>query len=1289
MKKLLTFLIMSILAIGVGWADESVCYTLDGTQTGGNNGYATASEIKQNDITWMVMANTNLSPWRIGGKSLTGVDRTVYSTTAMSNAISKVSLQVGTISGVTVNSLKLTVASDASFSTVLDEVTKSFNASSTIDFTPTSGTEWAENAYYKFTFNITVTSTSNKYLQFIGATFYTTQSVTEKVATPTFSIEAGHYTSAQNVTISCSTADADIYWSNDGENYTSYDGSSILVNETMTLYAYAAKSGMNNSDVTSAKYYIEEPAQPGDEVMFDYRIDAEFAQENASTMKQSSKRGITIDFDKADGGTAPTWYSGTNGNARVYKKNTITVNAGDLVIEKVTFSFEGTTVISNPTLSVGSYTNGVWTVGDNSAVLTMNSEADVTRIATITVKLADAGVIVVAAPTISGNETFVGSTEVSITAEDGATIYYTIDGTDPTVESTLYTAPFTINETTTVKAIAAIEGTLSSIASKTFTATPSVSTIAAFNALEDNTVIGFTGDLIAVAQNGYYLYAQDNDKGILIYGDVGQTYTLGNVIPGGFTGTKTSFKGAPEMINPSGLVASTSTEQIAPIEITPSQVGDNFGRYAVIRNATISDGNIVVADESVACYTGTLDVSIPSDYDGKTYDIVGVCGYYSKAQFLPLSFTEVTATAYPDYYLVGTFNNWTAKDENYKFTRDVNGSYYLNDVELNDDVQFKIVKVENETVSWLGGDNTSLLEVNGSDHTNMAMYANQTYNYHMAAGGICTFTIDTNEKLAVEKASQLFMKGSYSNDDWNTKTPLTQTETGWTITQEFTAGTQFGFVDEWGNWKGGNGYWIYQNEHEYNDEPVSSDMGKELDITNDGNFVMVDAGNYVLTINSELTKLVATIAPVAHNIIVADNIENGTVTVDKETAYEGETVTITATPAGGYLPDAITVMAGENPIEVAGNTFVMPNADVIVSATFKELVLASQFKLVTNTSELEAGKQILIAGVNDEEVYVMSAPATNGNNMTAQAVVSPTSAPPTYLNYTEGYEVFYLGEFGNNYTFYDVELQNYLRATSSESNRMGLGTLDDNAKASVTLNEDGTFNVVFQGENTHNIMRFNINASNSNPLFACYTSNSQLPYVYLYVETDEIQQPVTLDGVAFTAARQWATWYGDASLALPEGVTAYVVTSIQGNAAVVEAVNYIPANTGVLLYSETAAETVSALPYSGEAATLPTNLLVGSMEAQTVSDVYLLYNNEFILAQSGTTLGAHRCYLPMAAETQGAPVLMIGKPGTVTGIETINSQNSGDNTYYNLMGQPVANPAPGIYIRGGKKVIVK
>lgn len=74
-----------------------------------------------------------------------------------------------------------------------------------------------------------------------------------------------------------------------------------------------------------------------------------------------------------------------------------------------------------------------------------------------------------AAPTISGNTQFTESTQVTITATDGATIKYTTDGTTPTSASSTYSAALTITATTTVKAIAIKNGVTSSVASKVFT----------------------------------------------------------------------------------------------------------------------------------------------------------------------------------------------------------------------------------------------------------------------------------------------------------------------------------------------------------------------------------------------------------------------------------------------------------------------------------------------------------------------------------------------------------------------------------------------------------------------------------------------------------------------------------------------------------------------------------------------------------------------------------------------------------------------------------------------------
>ncbi|NCC93544.1 MAG: lamin tail domain-containing protein, partial [Opitutae bacterium] len=77
-------------------------------------------------------------------------------------------------------------------------------------------------------------------------------------------------------------------------------------------------------------------------------------------------------------------------------------------------------------------------------------------------------------------------------------------------------------------------------------------------------------------------------------------------------------------------------------------------------------------------------------------------------------------------------------------------------------------------------------------------------------------------------------------------------------------------------------------------------------------------------------------APAAYYAIAITPPVNGTVTTTPETeASAGATVTVNATPAGGYAVGSIAVVdAAMNPVAVTGNTFVMPASAVTVTVTF-------------------------------------------------------------------------------------------------------------------------------------------------------------------------------------------------------------------------------------------------------------------------------------------------------------------------------------------------------------------
>ena len=83
----------------------------------------------------------------------------------------------------------------------------------------------------------------------------------QTVATPAFSVASGEIVSGTEVTITCGTEGAKIYYTTDGTEPTAsgteYENA-ISITEAITLKAIAVKDGMNNSAVASASYTVKE-----------------------------------------------------------------------------------------------------------------------------------------------------------------------------------------------------------------------------------------------------------------------------------------------------------------------------------------------------------------------------------------------------------------------------------------------------------------------------------------------------------------------------------------------------------------------------------------------------------------------------------------------------------------------------------------------------------------------------------------------------------------------------------------------------------------------------------------------------------------------------------------------------------------------------------------------------------------------------------------------------------------------------------------------------------------------
>lgn len=112
-----------------------------------------------------------------------------------------------------------------------------------------------------------------------------------------------------------------------------------------------------------------------------------------------------------------------------------------------------------------------------------------------------------------------------------------------------------------------------------------------------------------------------------------------------------------------------------------------------------------------------------------------------------------------------------------------------------------------------------------------------------------------------------------------------------------------------------------------------------------------------------------------YSVTVDSNIANGTISVDNAKPYEGDTVTVTATPDSDYVLD--TVKFNGKSANVVGNkaTFTMPNEDVTVTATFRT---ANKYK-VTIASDITNGT--VTANGSSKTVTV-----TEGNKVTLVAI---------------------------------------------------------------------------------------------------------------------------------------------------------------------------------------------------------------------------------------------------------------------------------------------------------------
>lgn len=181
--------------------------------------------------------------------------------------------------------------------------------------------------------------------------------------------------------------------------------------------------------------------------------------------------------------------------------------------------------------------------------------------------------------------------------------------------------------------------------------------------------------------------------------------------------------------------------------------------------------------------------------------------------------------------------------------------------------------------------------------------------------------------------------------------------------------------------------------------------------------------------------------------------------------------------------------------------------------------------------------------------------------------------------------------------------------------------------------------------------------------------------------------------------KNYATYYLPFAAKAPEGVTAYAGTINNGNVQLTEYANgVIPANKGVVLVSDTKttatftlADASGVTEQKNDLTGVLTDTELSSVESFDQVRIFSKKDNVagFYKPNSGiTTLAANKAYI-MAPTNEGALVLNFAG-GEVTGINqaTINATEA-NAPIYDLTGRRVAKAVKGIYVKNGKKFIVK
>lgn len=237
------------------------------------------------------------------------------------------------------------------------------------------------------------------------------------------------------------------------------------------------------------------------------------------------------------------------------------------------------------------------------------------------------------APTFTGETSFEESTTVTVNSDQSvADIYYTTNGDEPTTSSTPYTGPFTLTETTTVKAIAAYKTVVSPVATCVFEKIDAnvTKTIAELAATQNNypmVKVSFNNAQVVYAEGKNFILREDGkaldvmnsslnlQQGAYYQGTVRLKVTCENgILKASDVEGKTD---ATEL-----TLVSQPTTKLNPIVCTIAEAAQHPGDLVKLEGLTVTYWNGYYSyDENFENYVYFSNGAEMGLQDGKQYDL--------------------------------------------------------------------------------------------------------------------------------------------------------------------------------------------------------------------------------------------------------------------------------------------------------------------------------------------------------------------------------------------------------------------------------------------------------------------------------------------------------------------------------------------------------------------------------------------------------------------------------------------------------------------------------------------